>query len=63
MKETFGEDVVIVPSLGNNDIYRKYTSMYPRAWRISSIDVVLDARTAHNILVAGPNAVTNSFTE
>lgn len=23
MKETFGEDVVVVPSLGNNDIYRE----------------------------------------
>ncbi|KAG7527447.1 hypothetical protein FFLO_06927 [Filobasidium floriforme] len=39
MRETFGEDVVVVPSLGNNDIY------------------------PHNILVAGPNAVTNSFTD
>lgn len=23
MRETFGEDVVVVPSLGNNDIYRE----------------------------------------
>ena len=29
MKETFGKDVVIVPSLGNNDIYREYTSIHP----------------------------------
>jgi hypothetical protein len=31
MKETFGEDVVVVPSRGNNDIYRKPSSEVGRS--------------------------------
>jgi len=31
MKETFGDDVVIVPSLGNNDIYREFGFGMPAA--------------------------------
>ena len=62
MKETFGDDVVIVPSLGNNDIYREFTRIHPCFQYDAATDHVSNM-TAHNILVAGPNAVTNSFTE
>lgn len=60
LREAFGDKVVIVPSIGNNDIYRE------------SIDVGECLRTgltsnylvsAHNIFAPGPNAVTNTFAE
>jgi hypothetical protein len=42
MRETFGEDVVVVPSLGNNDIYRESAVSTQGVWvDVQSADVEL----------------------
>lgn len=57
--------VPVVPSLGNNDIWREFpTAKLHRQYSSSQIcPDHLTPSKAHNILYPGPNAITNEFLE